>query len=923
MNEELKPSALSSGPVEGNDKQDERPSFATPDDLNNFLVRRQLLAMEGRRIEDLLIEAEAELRAKQDHLVDICDRARDQLDHLDELARVESLRRRSLENLPRTVERYIRRRGKKLFAYLKPPTSTVMMDRPVAVRVQDPRWHLPKVRQLDAWAAWFAENDPNVRKVSRFRKDRIQVALVVSGGIGDLLKSTHLVGSVSERFSCDLTIIAAQRVVGEVVAHNPYVNDTMVPTNQDVFGFVERLRHIPIFDLIIVWRYEVQYITPPCSRIARNDVRSVEEDSSSLRRVLETYYLTRGRPTFFFALSREMTRLGLSAMKVSVATSGLLYRNLDELPFFPSNKSLIAIEGLLRRPYVTVHHGFDSTFLPTRTRKTEYGSTKNISMQQWCQIVSLILEEGVEVIQLGVVEEEKIEGVTHCLNGQTSFEETGLLIKHGLCHIDTEGGLVHLANAVHGRCVVLFGPTPVEFFGYPQNINLEPSGCKACWFVTQNWLIECPRHTDGPECMSGHSATSVADAAKRIITESENLSAKLIVAEARYSPTPLADMVATAQTLLSRDAANRILLILDYLPSDIGSELSDSVLDGSDVIICAGERPALEPTVRVAYGFEYGSLLNLPRPSSSIDAVAWVSREAEAGIAPFALREIFRVLKPGGQLVFTALGESTGLDLRQSLLAGRITFEEDEMPSTPVYSCCLRKNGAQAKGVPSHSGLAPSVRNPETAQWHSNADDPRLAPFEEENRRQITLVRDSFTKQDKVIDETRAVVDAAVQRGFGGDGWIRISNHFAEGYPTKFFMRGWRSASDWVIWSRENKCLLALPFDEEQFSRGRGLELQLHLVLPQTSASNPTTIGVRVNDGPIESFHLSTDDEILTVRSPTNASKFRGVSLVEFHLDAPITAAESERLHRGIQMGVKGFRYRPLSNWDEQSFAKL
>ena len=148
-------------------------------------------------------------------------------------------------------------------------------------------------------------------------------------------------------------------------------------------------------------------------------------------------------------------------------------------------------------------------------------------MQQWRKIVSLIRGEGIDVIQLGVAEEEKIEGVTHYLNGQTSLEETGLLIKHGLCHIDTEGGLVHLANAVHTRCVVLFGPTPVEFFGYPQNINLEPSGCKACWFVTQNWLIECPRHTSGPECMSAHSATSVADAAKRIIAESENLSAKL------------------------------------------------------------------------------------------------------------------------------------------------------------------------------------------------------------------------------------------------------------------------------------------------------------------------------------------------------------------------------------------------------------
>ena len=393
-----------------------------------------------------------------------------------------------------------------------------------------------------------------------------------------------------------------------------------------------------------------------------------------------------------------MTRLGLSAMKVSVETSGLHHRNPDEIPFFPSKHSLRVIASLLKNPYVTVHHGFDLLFLPARTRNTDYSSTKNISMQQWRQIVSLIRKEGIDVIQLGVAEEEKIEGVTLYLNGQSSLEETGLLIKHGLCHIDTEGGLVHLANAVHTRCVVLFGPTPVEFFGYPQNINLEPSGCKACWFATQNWLIECPRHTSGPECMKEHSAASAADAANRIIAQSENLSAKLIVAETQSSPTPVAETIARALAFLSRDATNRVLLIFDDLPWDIGLEMSDGVLDGSDVMVCADKPPDLEPSDRVTERIEYGSLLNLPRASASIEAVVWVPRELESDIAPFALREIFRVLKPGGQLVLAALGESTGLDLRRSLLAARIAFDEDEMPSAPVYFCSLRKNGVRARG---------------------------------------------------------------------------------------------------------------------------------------------------------------------------------------------------------------------------------
>ena len=299
-----------------------------------------------------------------------------------------------------------------------------------------------------------------------------------------------------------------------------------------------------------------------------------------------------------------------------------------------------------------------------------------------------------EVAQLGIEEEKKIEGVTHYLNGLTSLEETGLLIKHSLCHIDTEGGLVHLATAVHARCVVLFGPTPVEFFGYPKNINLEPSGCKGCWFATQNWVIECPRHTDGPECMRGHSAASVAEAANRIIAESENLSAKLIAAETRSAPKPLAETVAMARGLLGHNGTSRVLLIFDDPPCDVRSELSDSVLSGSDVIVCADKPPEPELGGRA----EYGSLLNLPRASSSVDAAVWISRELEFDIAPFALREIFRVLKPGGGTLFAAVGETRGLDLRRALFTAGIAFDEGETPSGLVYSCSLRKKGAQAEG---------------------------------------------------------------------------------------------------------------------------------------------------------------------------------------------------------------------------------
>ena len=92
------------------------------------------------------------------------------------------------------------------------------------------------------------------------------------------------------------------------------------------------------------------------------------------------------------------------------------------------------------------------------------------------------------------------------------------------------------------------------------------------------------------------------------------------------------------------------------------------------------------------------------------------------------------------------------------------------------------------------------------------------------------------------------------------------------------------------------------------------MELQIDLAVPKASASRPTTIGIRVDDGTINDFHVSTDDVILTVQISTELSKFRGVSLLEFHVDHAIVYGESDRSLGKMAMGVKRFRYRVLSS---------
>ena len=192
VNEELKPTALSSADYSG---------VTTSDDLNDFLIRRQLLEMESKRIEEVLAEAEAELKNRQERLIGVRHGAstslRVHLDQMEELARADQQARvGGLKALPKAVERYVRRGVKQLLGSRKPVSGET-----TAV------WHLAEIRTLNAWRRWFAENDATRHKPSLFRKDRIQVALVVSGGTGDLLESTHLVGAVSDHFAATFPLL--------------------------------------------------------------------------------------------------------------------------------------------------------------------------------------------------------------------------------------------------------------------------------------------------------------------------------------------------------------------------------------------------------------------------------------------------------------------------------------------------------------------------------------------------------------------------------------------------------------------------------------------------------------------------------------------------------------------------------------------
>ena len=81
-----------------------------------------------------------------------------------------------------------------------------------------------------------------------------------------------------------------------------------------------------------------------------------------------------------------------------------------------------------------------------------------------------------------------------------NLELVKYILKNSLLHIDCEGGPVHLASQLGTKCVVFFGVTDVNYYGYTQNINLVSEVCSPCYFVWES-NKECLLKSKEPPCM--------------------------------------------------------------------------------------------------------------------------------------------------------------------------------------------------------------------------------------------------------------------------------------------------------------------------------------------------------------------------------------------------------------------------------------
>jgi len=171
----------------------------------------------------------------------------------------------------------------------------------------------------------------------------------------------------------------------------------------------------------------------------------------------------------------------------------------------PADESVLARFNLQGKAFITVHNGFDTNFIISGKRATK-------CYPYFDHVVTAIkaARPDLLIVQIGTTTSEEIPDVDLNLIGQTNLQEVAGLLHATRLHLDNEGGLVHLAACYGRRSLVVFGPTPSDYFGYAGNININPLKCGNCWWLDDLWMDRCPRGLTQPECMFSQPPEHVA-----------------------------------------------------------------------------------------------------------------------------------------------------------------------------------------------------------------------------------------------------------------------------------------------------------------------------------------------------------------------------------------------------------------------------
>jgi hypothetical protein len=131
-------------------------------------------------------------------------------------------------------------------------------------------------------------------------------------------------------------------------------------------------------------------------------------------------------------------------------------------------------------------YGLDSGFIliEPSTNRDYFGELRSWPRERWESLLQGLRCHfpHLKIVQTGLPDGEPLPGIVD-LRGKTDFRGAALLLQSASLFIGTEGGLMHAANAVGARALILWGGVTLpEFAGYPtrQRTICKYVACAPC-----------------------------------------------------------------------------------------------------------------------------------------------------------------------------------------------------------------------------------------------------------------------------------------------------------------------------------------------------------------------------------------------------------------------------------------------------------
>jgi len=304
-----------------------------------------------------------------------------------------------------------------------------------------------------------------INSIFKSDKDVLTIGIVREGGFGDRMTLGAFAVAVKRKFP-NSHITAMVVINKEPLTRHPAIDKVRLyeGLNWDKKEKDNKYR----YDILYLLKYVPKVI------INKDGLNDYQKDVDNIfSRYSDIYYESHGHN-----IPRSLQRLGKNSIDFLCQCACLDGGQRDLSIKLTENDDKI-INDLQINEYITIHNG------DFRGRSNKCWPT-----ERWVELVKRLKKIGLSAVQLGVERDEFIEG-SYDLRGKTTIYQAAAVLKRGLTHIDTEGGMVFIAKAVGKRSIVLFGPTYKEWFGLENNINIRTKDdiCDPCcdqpdWYWT-------------------------------------------------------------------------------------------------------------------------------------------------------------------------------------------------------------------------------------------------------------------------------------------------------------------------------------------------------------------------------------------------------------------------------------------------------